>query len=656
MRITRGMRQSLLIAAILALAACSSSKSVDTGATWTVSETTKLGSLTIAPGAQIQAPSGKSLSLVVDGAETDLAPGSYKGDIVLSVTDASPVDFAGMMGAGATVYQFRQALFVDDKGVVEGKSVTAAAGKYAYQNGVLSGAQIKSTGEDFNGIVVTGGTQTIKNADIDFTGNGGNDFVGYGAAILSTGPGTTLIVDGSKIVTRGVVRTGAIADKGSDLIVENSQIETHEGTLPASYIPNVTPGKMLNVPWMLGLAGDVRATNLLGEGTRATYINSSISSDQWGVLSVDNGSNTRLTTINSKVSNTGGAGYGSYAIGNSINTFLGTSFDVGDYAQIITGGNAIFAASTPEAVAKINADNKIGLTDDQIKALATQQSTVKSARFGVMWHGDGAVTIKDGTTFTSAETSFLDKGAIAQINVDGAGGASVTAGNGVLVQVMDDDDPGPVNADGLMANTGVYHEPTEPPKKAKDFDVAKVNPSDVTANFSNITLQGSVYNSTRGKGGNPVAAGLPTLTAGGAPGGAGGPPGAGGGAPGGAARPPAAGGKNIVVNLDGATLSGVISSSTAKHAKDTITAADYKLLGELTNTVGPAVNNGVLLTLKKSTWTVTGKSYLTALTLDADSKIVAASGSKVSLTVNGAAQPIKAGNYKGQIVLQVATE
>jgi hypothetical protein len=649
----RPILQLLSIATALALAACTSSKSVDSGTTWTVDKTTDLGSLTIAPGAQVVAPEGKSLTLSVDGTETPIAPGTFSGKVVLSVTDQFPVKFEGM--GASMVHLFRQALYLDDKGVVDSKSAEAAAGSYSYQSGVLSGVVIKSVGENFNGIVATAGTQTVKGATIDLKGNGGNDFAGFGAAILSIGAGTTLIVDGAKIHTQGVVRTGAIADKGSHLIVKNSDIEVHDGTLPAGYVSNVSPGKMFDVPWMLGLAGNARATNLLGDGTQATYINSSISSERWGVLSVDNGTNTKLTTIDSKVRNLGDSGYGSYAIGHSINTFLGTSFDVADYAVIVTGGDAIFAASSPDVDAQANTDLQLGLSDAELKALPSQQSSVKSARFGVMWHGNGAVTIKDGTTFDSQQTSFLDKGAVATVNIDGANGARVTPGNGVLVQIIDDDDPGPVGDNGVMVNNGVYHEPKDTPKKARDFDVTKVNATDVVVNLANLKQSGDLYNAARGGGGSPLNAASPMAVAGAAPapGAAAAAPG-GGGAPG--AGPPGgahASGKNLVVNLDNTQLSGVITASSAKHAKDTIGAADYKLLGQVTNTAAPVINNGVIVTLKNSTWTVTGKSYLSVLTLDAGSNLAAPAGSKLSLTVDGAAKPIAAGTYKGQIVLQL---
>ena len=115
-----------------------------------------------------------------------------------------------------------------------------------------------------------------------------------------------------------------------------------------------------------------------------------------------------------------------------------------------------------------------------------------------------------------------------------------------------------------------------------------------------------------------------------------------------------ASGKNLVLKLENANLIGVITASTAKHQKDAIGAEDYKLLGEVTNTPSAAVNNGVILTMDKSTWTVTGTSYLTSLSIGEGSSITAPEGSKVTLTVNGAAKPIKAGaTYKGNIVLTV---
>jgi hypothetical protein len=652
-------------------------QSVATGATWTVTETTQLKALEIAPGATVAASGGRSLTLTVNGVETTLAPGHYAGDVRLTPTDTNIVKFgAGMPGGAEITHYFRQAAYLDASGLVTAKSVLAAAGKPKLANGVLSGARVRSVGEDFNGIYVAGGQYTLAAPNVDFTGNGGNDFAGYGAALMSVGKGTTLVVDRARVRTHGAIRTAVIADGGSNLIVKNSDIATRNGVLPADYVSNVSPGKMKDAPWMLGIRGNCRATNLLGNDTNATYINSSIAAEGWGVLSIDSSRNTHLTTINSRITITGTSGYGSYAIGDSLNAFYGSTFNVADFGVIITGGNVIFAASTPATLQRLNTELKLWLGAKELAAIKRRPTVLHSKRFGAMWHGDGSVTVSDDTVIDTGLSAFLVKGASAKINLDGTGGAKLHAGNGVIVQVIDNDDPGPGMVDGVMVNNGVFHEPTTAPEKIADFDVSKAHDGDVVATLTGITLTGDFYNAIRGgatKGGAPE--GMGTLPPGGPGGGSGGPGGPGGapgvGGPGGpGAGGPGAGGsgpppgmmmgapkpasRNLVVKLANSKLAGVISASAAKHTKDSIGAEDYQLLGVVSNTPGAAINNGVLVELDHSTWTVTGTSHLTSLTIGADAQVVAAKGRKLTLKVNGQERPLAAGSYQGAIVLEVA--
>jgi hypothetical protein len=255
----------------------------------------------------------------------------------------------------------------------------------------------------------------------------------------------------------------------------------------------------------------------------------------------------------------------------------------------------------------------------------------------------------DDTIFDCEKTIFLVKGSSATIKVDGSKGARLNTKNGVVLQVMDNDDPGPVNLNGVMVNKGVYHEPAEAPAKAKDFDITASNDTDVKAAFLNIALNGDFYNSFTGakKSGNMAGAVSPsggTPTAGAAPAGA---------APAGGSSRGSVSGKNLNLTFESVIITGVISTSSAKHTRDTITGADYALLGEVTNTPSEAVNNGMIVSMVNTTWTVTGTSYLTSLTLDNGSAIKAKEGYGVTLTVNGVKKAIGPGAYKGNIVITV---
>jgi hypothetical protein len=609
-------------------------KTIQAGATWVVDGITSLGRLMIAPGAHITAPSGHDLTLTVNGVETNLRPGTYTGDVVITPAEDNLVEFSA--GPVPVVHHFRQALYLDRTGIVAAKSVPSAAGKVRLRDGVLTGARIKSVGDYFNGIYVGDGSFTIKSPVIEFAGDGADDFAGYGAAVMSNGKGTTLVLDGAKIHTRGVVRTAIIAQGGSNLIVKSSEIRAQDGKLPADYVPNVDPGHMMSAPWMLGISGNIRATLLLGTRTRATYINSSISTENWAALSNDVSYKSMLTAIDSRVMVTGKNGYGAYSLGEATTSFYGSELRVRDYAVIVdAGGNrVVFGASTPRRVAELNSTLGLGLTPGELRSLPQKQTTVTSDRFGIMVTSDpvsppwaaaapvSSVRILDGTVFDTGQAVFLDKAVGANILVDGRKGARLTSRNGVILQVMDNDDPGPVMVRGEMLNRGVFREQSGAPVKVSGFDVGIAHESDVHATFTNISLTGDFYNGFR----QGTSGWMERL------------------------RPS---GKNLILAFEKARVTGRMTSAAARHPKDVITAADYELLGEVTDTPGAAINNGVIVSLAHSTWRVTGTSYLTRLTLDSASRIEAPEGSRLTMVVNGKSVPISAGAYVGDIVLKI---
>jgi hypothetical protein len=678
---------------LLPIAGCGKSKKIESGSTWEVTETTKLSSLTIADGAAIKAPEGYSVTMTVDGNETGqvlekwtgkeykFAPGSYKGDIVLTVAKANNVSrvstgggmpggaaeggagagapggrggapggaaagatgapAAGAPGAGAPGgqgaapggaagvattrvsgdYSFRQALYLDTKGIDESKSVLAAvkgekpAGFYIHDIEIKSkGSLYKDStspgGTGFTGIYAAGGEYNIKNVKIDFFGDGLNDFIGYGAGIVTSGKGTKLVLDDVTINNQGVVRAGIIVKDGSKVIVKNSTIDCKNGVLPPDD-PWGQSGQMRSTLWISGMSGNVRATSVLGEDTQATYINSSISSEGWGVLSTDGTKNVHLTAINCKVAHTGPEGYGSYNDPSAHVAYYGTEFDVATFASAIGSGDLYYGDSTPEAVAAQNDKFGLGLTAGELKSIPNKATVINSKKYGVMWHARSGnpLTVDGGTTFNTPKTTFIVKGVAAVLNMDGSKGAKINAGNGVIMQVMSDDEPPGMMGQGNSA----YEEPTAAPKPIAGFDNTSTKDA-ATANFSNIALKGDFYNS----------AGWGKLTD----------------------------KLNMVLNLNQSSITGVISASESHHPSPRISKENQTEFHSITDTVQPAVNNGVIVSLTNgSTWTVTGTSCLTGLIITEGCTVNAPEGSKVTMTVNGAKKEIRPGKYSGKITL-----
>jgi hypothetical protein len=591
---------------------------VAAGQTHTVAATTRVSAVTIEPGGVLTAPAGHSLTMTVNGVETGqklvatsaadtaFVAGSWRGDIALTVTTEDDVVWQ------QHTYPFRQAIYVDKAGVVAAYSALAAAvGKVT--DSAATGVRVTSTGECFDGVVVNGGSYNLDRSTIRLTGDGRCDFVGYGAAILANNAGIRLVVDGVVVANHGVVRTAAIADNGATLVVKNSSLSVRNGVLPSDYIPTVNLDTMESAPWMLAIDGNVRATNLLGNDSVAAYVNSSVSSETWGVLSTDSGSDCTLVAVNSKVANTGDSGYGTYVIGNATEYLLGTEFDVGSYATIFTGGTATYGDSDPATVAKLNASLGLGLSDSELRALRPRRTVVNSRRWGFMWHAPSDLVITGGTVVNSPHATFLNKGQQVSVTVDGSKGARLNAGDGILVQVIDNDDPGPVMVNGVLENAGVYTQPTGEPARDATFDVTVAHDTDSTLSFSDITLAGDCYNGMRAD-------------------------------------------LNLVLNFTASEITGVLTATLATHYADTIDASNWWELGAVTNTAQPAINNGVIVSLADhSTWTVTGRSYLTALTLDTTSLVTARRGKKVTMTVGGTPTAIVPGaTHTGAIVVTAA--
>lgn len=573
---------------------------VPAGETVVVDATTEYDRVIIEEGGVLAAPEGKSITLTVNGVEagqiltttagtlTHFKAEEYVGNVVITITETTSTDYSNLN------FPIRQAIYLDETGYVAEKSVPAAV--YG-DPASLEDIQINSIGENFNGIYAAGGDHYVDNATIFLVENGRSDMAGAGAAIYADGEGTRLIVDNTTVYTKGVVRTAAIGNNGANLIVKNSTLVVNDGILPEDYVPSVDVAQMRGGFPIGGSIGNARATNLMGTNTKATYINSWISAEGWGVLSTDGCTTPLLTGINSVVTLTGDdiGGYGAYAIGDVLHRYYGCTFNVDYDVLSIKGGDIILGDSNPEIVAELNAELDLGLTEEEIADLASQNTVVNSKRFGFVVSGSGEINVEGNTQVHTNEAFVMNMGQSGLVvNVDGSEGAEIHVDNGIILQVMDSDSPGP--------SGNPYTEPTEDPVKEASFEPASLDNAAVS-NFSNIDLVGDFFNSV----GYTKTTGM----------------------------------LNMALNFDNATITGIISSASADHLQDEmyVNEQDYKLFGVLIHTPCPAVNNGVIVALTNgSVWNVTGDSYLTSLTTDTSAVIngtVTVNGEIVDTTIGG---------------------
>jgi hypothetical protein len=468
--------------------------------------------------------------------------------------------------------------------------------------------KITSVGEEFNGIIATGDSRAsynISNPVINLTGNGADDFAGIGAAIMADG-NADVTVNKASIITNGCARSAIFVGGTSSMHVYDSNIEVGSPALPEGYKDVFTEGGkyFFRVPFMLGLSGTCRATNIVDRVKNVEYTNSRIKAQGWGAMSIDGGDNTKLT-MTKCIIETVESGYGAYAIGGSVDKFSGCTFNVADMALIGTGGSGVF----------------------------TDGTIVNSRRFGVMYHGSGDLTIDKGSVFNTKSTAIQLKSPSHNIIVDNA---QLNAENGIIIQVMPNDDPNgrAINSGGTPAagrrggdsggapgGTPAGGEGGNAPRPEGPAGTAvpTVVSNDINATFKNVTLKGDIVN------GNTASCPLK-------------------------------------INFEKAAITGAITTATVINSigpnGEEITMKTphlYKLIGEVKNIYcATGDKNGLKVSLdRNSKWIVDKTSYLTELTVSKGAEITAPQGYSVSMTVDGIKTAINAGEYKGKIVLTV---
>ncbi|MBR3240613.1 MAG: hypothetical protein IKF99_19515, partial [Oscillospiraceae bacterium] len=448
------------------------------------------------------------------------------------------------------------------------------------------------------------------------------------------------------------------ADDGATVTIRNSTLQSDGGTLSADYMNTPDQALMVAPPWILGIMGTSRCTNMMGDNTTTNVIDSETFAGAWAVLSTDAGNdmylnvyNTSLTLNNADESAAAplqaeggqisetldnpytvnyGSGYGTYVIGRAVETFAGAEINVGTYATIFTGGSATYTAL--EAGRTYELKNHQGETTAEYTADEDKVTEIHSDTFGFMAHqNENSISVEKGTVVDSGYATFLVKtGASNQVLTASVDDAQITNG-GVMVQVMDNDDAtnggmmdadDPENSNGGSQNFKPYH--TE--DAGFNTDAASASGTVQTFTFTNGDYTGNIYN----------ASGSDGLE-----------------------------GNTLNVNFgEGATYSGAIASTAAIHVTydgsqavkanggyafdDEETAAafaeqyqntsftieEYWSIGQVANLVNDNGANPVYVTLADdAVWNVTGTSLVESLTIGDDAQVIVPED--VTLTVNG---------------------
>ena len=506
-----------------------------------------------------------------------------------------------------------------DGKIVEEKSVRAAILAGDISGEKAEHLKINDHEHMFNGVMVTGGKYEIDDADLTFVGNGGNDFQGYGAGIMTTGD-ADVTVKNARIHVEGAIRSAVWCGGESHLKVEDSVIDSKDADPFDNDFRSLSVPMMKCVPFALGLDGNCRATNVLEAG-QVTYENSIVVAEKWAPLSTDSGYPPTSLTVKNVLAGVGaleeavpgkaytatktvagktwgytmgGSGYVAYGDGGVTNLFEDCQFYSPDYILICTG----------------------------VKPMTFKNVTAKAGRAGFMWHqAQGGNLFVEGGSYEFDKCGFqIKSGAYVHIDVKDAG---IKMGqNGVLIQQLESDDAG-----GIVTRKYVV------PMQEDDWSTvapAEREIPDSTAVFTGETLTGDIFNAVYGAK------------------------------------------HGLRVTLKNSTLTGVVSSSNANHLKadgtvapggtvfeqdnhwDAKTTADYHVVddkaylyaGRLKNTPAPAVNNPVALILEDgAVWNVTGTSYLKELTIGAGAVV------NGQITVDGKAVS-GAGSYTGDIVVK----
>jgi len=383
-------------------------------------------------------------------------------------------------------------------------------------NDAVTGAgftAVRASGE-MSDVTVSGGTLVLTNGADDSEGVHASDFTGMGAAFVSF-DGAKLTVKDVDVTTDGFVRAGVIVDHGAVAWIEDSSFVTY-GANPLTeaydgYVNSATTSKMLSPPWVLGIQGGIRTVNVLDTEATFVLVNSSMASGGWGVVSTDGCTKPTLIIIDSALSilpaseggmDSGaalygdaykdyGSGYGAYLIGSCDEQYYGSTVSGATFGAIAREGYATYQSSKGDIEVVSAKGESLGTVKGQ--GNVSEIDTV----IGVMTHSseDVGLTYTDGTIInTLAETVLYRSSGHADFVFDNA---VVNPGNGVIVQMIDDDDStvGMGDFSTMGFNTALIEAAGMPSRNGNETGASASNEM-ANVVFANGEYEGDLYNGT----------------------------------------------------------------------------------------------------------------------------------------------------------------
>ncbi|TPV57352.1 hypothetical protein FJ444_13235 [Aestuariibacter sp. GS-14] len=215
----------------------------------------------------------------------------------------------------------------------------------------IIGKQLRNQTDDSNTLTVFGKSSavTVKNVAVASEGDGSNDFLAKGAAMLVAEG--MLLLDNVQVTTNGVIASAVVAAEGATLKAVNSRFVSHGGALPADYVPVIGPG-MKTPPSPLGITGTAR-THLTMSNAHSYFYHCEFIADGWGALSTDAAGGDAYLEVNDSRVLVNNSGYGTYADFGARVVINRTEIQAATYTGVIAGA-AILELNDSTTVADEN--------------------------------------------------------------------------------------------------------------------------------------------------------------------------------------------------------------------------------------------------------------------------------------------------------------